>query len=178
MDLLIVVDMQNDFINGALGTKQARKMTYYAIEQIYRYKGEIIYTMDTHDEHYLESNEGKHLPIVHCLKNTEGWELIPMLKAYQEEKHSLVIEKSTFGSPALVETLKTHYPDVSSILIIGLCTDLCVMVNALLLKSFFPDVKITVDALRTAGTTPKSHLQALALMKKCQIDIINEDIKK
>lgn len=162
---LIVIDMQNDFITGSLGTKQAEEITKNVIDKVHEYQNaglEIIYTRDTHGEDYLETPEGKKLPVVHCVKGTKGWEIAPGVYA----ENSLVIDKPTFGY------LGWNRFDFEEIEIVGLCTDICVVSNALILKAMFPSAKISVDSSCCAGVTPESHEAALETMKMCQIDVI------
>ena len=169
---LIVIDMQNDFIDGALGTKEAEAMLPRALARVKEAAADpdtrLIFTQDTHDADYLSSAEGKKLPVPHCIKPQKGWEICPALAPYAAR--TTVIEKSAFGSAALPEAVK----DCDHLLLIGLCTDICVISNALLLKAFSPEKPIAVDASACAGVTPASHHQALAVMKMCHIDILNE----
>ncbi|MBR4344845.1 MAG: cysteine hydrolase [Lachnospiraceae bacterium] len=165
---LIVVDMQKDFIDGSLGTKEAVAIVPNVIKKIgeYRENGwEIFYTKDTHEENYMNTNEGKHLPVIHCIKGTDGWEIPEEIQVSE----GMVIEKNTFGYFNWgVFDLDT----VDEIELIGLCTDICVVSNALILKAMFPETRITVDASCCAGVTPESHKAALETMKMCQIEII------
>ena len=175
MKVLVVVDMQNDFINGALGTKEAEAIVPGVVEKIREFDGEIIATRDTHGEEYLESEEGKHLPVVHCVKGTEGWEIgREVEEALSGKPGYRVIDKPSFGSVELGECVKkldeTGEP-VEEITLIGLCTDICVISNALLLKAYLPEVPVRVEASCCAGVTPQSHEQALEAMKMCQIEI-------
>lgn len=168
---LVVVDVQVDFVNGALGTKEAQEMVPALLEKIQEEKKRgtrLVFTKDTHQETYLETQEGKNLPVEHCIKGTEGWELIPELREY--EKEAVVVEKPTFGSVKLPEKVQ----DVQEIVLVGLCTDICVISNALLLKAYYPEKRIQVDAKCCAGVTPDSHKNALEAMKCCQIQVINE----
>lgn len=167
MKTLIVVDVQNDFVTGALGTPEAQAIIPNVKEKIQEYvrnNHQIIFTRDTHQENYLETNEGKNLPVPHCIEGTEGWNIIDGL----EVPNCSYIDKPTFGW--------THWNTKSfeEIEIIGLCTDICVVSNALILKAMFPEIKITVDASCCAGVTPESHKSALTTMKMCQINIIGE----
>lgn len=170
---LIVVDMQNDFIDGALGTKEAQAIVPNVKKKIEEYKArgdEIIFTKDTHYyDSYLYTNEGQHLPVGHCIKDTEGWNISKEL----DTKCCNIIDKNTFGYNAW--DLHITQEDVDDeIELVGLCTDICVISNALILKATFPEMKITVDASCCAGVTPKSHQAALITMKMCQIDVIGE----
>lgn len=163
---LIVVDMQNDFIDGSLGTPKAQAIVpaVKAKIQAYRDRGdEIIFTRDTHGADYLSTPEGKKLPVVHCVQDTQGWELAPGL--WQEGE--TIINKPTFGYTGWADM------DFQQVELVGLCTDICVVSNALLLKALFPEVEISVDASCCAGVTPESHQAALLTMKMCQIDVIN-----
>lgn len=166
--VLIVIDMQNDFINGALGTKEAQAIVPNVKKKIEEYKArgdEIIFTRDTHSANYLETNEGKHLPVEHCIQGTYGW-LVAEEVNYPEYRH---INKRTFGY-----TLWGYEKDFEEVELVGLCTDICVVSNALILKAQFPEINITVDASCCAGTTPANHIAALTTMKACQIDVIND----
>ena len=175
MKVLVAVDMQNDFIDGALGTKEAEAIVPGVAEKIRAFDGKVIATRDTHGEHYLESEEGKHLPVVHCVKGTEGWEICGEVEeALRGKPGYLTIDKPSFGSVELGEYVKrldeTEGP-VAEITLIGLCTDICVISNALLLKAYLPEVPVRVEASCCAGVTPQSHEQALEAMKMCQIEI-------
>ena len=176
MKVLVVVDMQNDFIDGSLGTKEAQKILPGVVEKIRNYKGRVNATRDTHGRDYLNSAEGKQLPVVHCVKDTEGWQIRPEVEeAVREKTGSRILDKPTFGSVELGEYMRqldqTEGP-VEEITLIGLCTDICVISNALLLKAYLPEVSIRVEASCCAGVTPESHEQALGAMKMCQITII------
>ena len=175
MKVLVVVDMQNDFINGALGTKEAEAVVPGVVEKIREFDGKIIATRDTHGEDYLESEEGKHLPVVHCVKGTEGWEIRREVEeALRAKSGYRVIDKPAFGSVELgkcVKKLDETEESVEEITLIGLCTDICVISNALLLKAYLPEVPVRVEASCCAGVTPQSHEQALEAMKMCQIEI-------
>ena len=168
--LLIVVDMQNDFIDGALGTKEAVAIGPNVEKKVKEFAGDVIYTKDTHIEKYMETREGKNLPVPHCIKGTDGWNLSPGLASLCEAAGNEVIEKRTFGSKELPLFLQEKYPEgLEEIELVGLCTDICVISNAMVLKAWFPEVKITVDASCCAGVTPKSHKNALEAMKMCQV---------
>lgn len=171
MDILIVVDMQNDFIDGALGTKEAVKIVPEIVKKIQGFEGEIIYTRDTHEENYLDTQEGQKLPVAHCIRGTKGWEICSQLEKLRREK-DIVIDKPTFGSMDLGELLKEKEKDseITSITLVGLCTDICVISNALLCKASLPEVPIYVDGACCAGVTPESHETALAAMRMCQIN--------
>jgi nicotinamidase-related amidase len=167
-NILIVVDMQNDFIDGSLGTKEAVAIVPNVIKKIaeYRARGdEIIFTADTHFDDYLSTNEGKHLPVMHCIKGTDGWKISSLL----DVGNSKVIEKPTFG----YLEWKNVIEDVDELCIelVGLCTDICVVSNALILKATFPSATIKVDSTCCAGVTPASHSSALSTMQMCQIEV-------
>lgn len=167
--LLVVVDMQKDFVNGALGTKEAEKIVPNVKRKIEEYEeagDEIVFTLDTHQPSYLDTQEGKNLPVVHCVKETEGWELDNSLKDFKGKR----FEKNTFGSTELAEYVKDK--KYESIELIGLCTDICIISNALLIKAFLPEMPVLVDSSCCAGVTPKSHENALNAMKVCQIKIV------
>ena len=167
--LLIVVDMQNDFINGALGTKEAMEILPKVIDKIKNYKGEIIFTRDTHGKEYLKTQEGKNLPVEHCIEGTYGWQLQEEIQRLAEKKESRIINKPSFGSLELPNIIKDF--KVSNIEIVGLCTGICVISNAMILKAAMPEVNISVDSSCCAGVTPESHDNALRAMKMCQIEI-------
>lgn len=171
--ILVVVDMQNDFVTGVLGTKEAVSIVPNVVEKIKSYKGKIIYTRDTHNKWYMETQEGKNLPIEHCIEHTHGWELIPELIGLQEEMESQVFNKPTFGSTNLAEYLKglSSVETIEEIELIGVCTDICVISNAMLIKAFLPEVKIAVDESCCAGVTPEGHKNAIQIMRTCQIEI-------
>ena len=172
-NILIVVDMQVDFICGALGTKEACEIVSRVKEKIGNFDGKVIYTRDTHEADYMETREGKYLPIPHCIRGTDGWQLHPELRSLRAD---LVVDKPTFGSLRLVENLLAmHEKDpLASVTLIGLCTDICVISNAMLIKAALPEVDIVVDADCCAGVTPQSHETALSAMKACQITVENE----
>lgn len=167
MKTLIVVDMQNDFIDGSLGTKEAHAIVPNVKKKIQEYQNrgdEIIFTRDTHQSDYLDTPEGKKLPVVHCIEGTKGWQIADGL----EVEGCTYIDKPTFGW--------THWNErtFQEIEMVGLCTDICVVSNALILKATFPSVEITVDASCCAGVTPQTHLAALETMKMCQILVTGE----
>ena len=170
--ILIVVDMQKDFVDGALGTREAAAIVPAVVRKIRDHDGPIIATYDTHFDAYLQSNEGSHLPVPHCVKGTEGWQLDARVAHVLAEKGYTPVEKHTFGSvdlPALVETAADD--DAFTIELVGLCTDICVVSNALLLKAHFPETEIYVDPACCAGVTPESHEAALKTMAMCQIQM-------
>ena len=170
MKILVVVDMQNDFIDGALGTPEAVKIVPYVKELIRNFDGKVLFTRDTHFAEYMDTQEGKHLPVKHCIKGTAGWEIRPELDALRK---TAPIDKLTFGSSELPEILAKE-ENIESITFIGLCTDICVISNVMITKAFFPEIPLMVDAKACAGVTPESHKNALAAMKMCQITIVNE----
>lgn len=171
--ILVVVDMQNDFINGSLGSKQAAAIVDNAVNKIKEFDGEIFVTLDTHFENYLQTSEGKKLPVAHCIKNTNGWELNDKIRSALDKHNFTRVEKNTFGSVELASLIRSAVGnDDFSIELIGLCTDICVVSNALILKANFPEVPITVDSSCCAGVTPQMHDAAIETMKSCQIDII------
>ena len=173
-NILIVVDMQNDFIDGSLGTKEAQGIVTSVAEKIRNFEGDIYGTLDTHEEDYLSTQEGKNLPVVHCVKGTEGWELNPSVAELIDEP---AIEKPTFGSVRLGEVLAalSRKAPVEDITLIGLCTDICVISNAMIAKAYLPEVPVIVDASCCAGVTPASHNNALEAMKVCQIQVVNQE---
>lgn len=170
MKLLVVVDMQKDFVDGALGTKEARAIVDNVVKKVTEEKeagARIIFTMDTHGTNYPETLEGKNLPVEHCIRETDGWKLIPCLRPLAEG--CKIIEKPTFGSSELAHLAASgNYEEIE---LIGLCTDICVISNALLLKAAVPETPISIDASCCAGVTPESHKNALEAMKMCQIII-------
>ena len=170
MKYLIVVDMQNDFINGALGSKDAEAIVPRVLETVRGFDGRVIFTRDTHGEDYLSTREGRHLPVKHCVRGTEGHEICPELLPYAKT----VVDKETFGSVELAELIRSYGEDIDEIVLLGLCTDICVVSNALLLKAANPERDITVDAACCAGVTPDTHNAALTTMKMCQIKVIGE----
>ncbi len=175
-NFLIVVDMQRDFVDGALGTPEAAAILGAVSERIRSWEGPIVVTLDTHQENYLDTAEGKKLPVPHCIRETEGWELHPAIKEALAGKKYTAVEKPTFGSvqlPQIIRVLSDGGP--VSFTVIGLCTDICVVSNALLLKAHYPETAIAVDAACCAGVTPAAHEAALATMRSCQIDILNAD---
>ena len=168
MELLVIVDMQRDFIDGALGTKEAVAILSYVENAIKSHKGKVLFTRDTHDAAYLETQEGNKLPVPHCIRNTEGWQIHPSLAPLVR---SDPIDKETFGSVKLGRMV-ADMTDVSAVTLMGLCTDICVVSNALIIKATFPDAAVKVDRTCCAGVTPDSHNAALTTMAMCQIDVI------
>ena len=170
MKVLCVIDMQNDFIDGALGTKEAEAIVenVKAKIELYRKNGDtVIFTRDTHSEDYMNTQEGKNLPVPHCIKGSKGWEVSEKLDTASYK----IIDKPTFGSFELAEYIST-LADVEEIELIGLCTDICVISNAMILKARFTETPIKVDSSCCAGVTPESHSNALTAMKMCQINCI------
>lgn len=167
--LLLVIDMQNDFVSGSLGSEEARAIVGNVaskVKQAVEEKTDIIFTRDTHGEDYLSTQEGRNLPVVHCLKNTWGWEIVDELSPYVEN----VIDKPTFGSLELAHiVIEKGYTDIE---VIGLCTDICVVSNVMILKAAVPEAIVTVDSACCAGVTKESHQSALDTMKMCQAQII------
>ena len=170
MKILVVVDMQNDFIDGALGTPEAEQIVPYVKERIQNFDGKVLFTRDTHFADYMNTQEGKNLPVKHCIKGTPGWEIHPELDALRTTDP---IDKLTFGSADLPKILAKE-ENIEEITFIGLCTDICVISNVMVTKAFFPEIPLVVDALGCAGVTPESHKNALAAMKMCQVTVINE----
>lgn len=171
MKILVVVDMQNDFIDGALGSKEAAAITENVklkIKTAVQNNETVIYTRDTHTQDYINTQEGKNLPIIHCVKDTLGWMIADGI--YQEG--CKIIDKPSFGSVELAEWI-AEQKDVESIELIGLCTDICVISNAMVIKAKLPEIPVLVDASCCAGVTPQSHLNALEAMKMCQITVHN-----
>lgn len=173
--IVVIVDMQNDFILGPLGSGEAQaallkisKMIEEESENTY-----FIFTQDTHGKNYLSTPEGKKLPVEHCIKGTDGWKIHPSLTKHFYDS-PLTVEKPTFGSIELMEMLDDmiEVTDETEVLFCGVCTDICVVSNALMAKAWFPEIKITVDSKLCAGTTPEAHEAALTTMKSCQIDVI------
>ena len=170
-NILLVIDMQNDFIDGALGTPEAVAIVPNVREKIRNFDGTVLFTRDTHGENYMETQEGKNLPVPHCIRGTEGWQIRPEL---EELRVTEPIDKGTFGSDELGKILRDLNDEdpIGTITVIGLCTDICVISNALLAKAFLPEVPIEVDASCCAGVTPESHENALKAMASCQIRIV------
>lgn len=170
---LIVVDMQKDFVDGALGTPEAQAIIPAAVSEIENFDGTIIATFDTHSEDYLTTAEGKKLPVTHCVKDTAGWQLDGKIRSALDKKGYTPVIKHTFGSTDLPEVIKTKAAGEDfAVELIGLCTDICVVSNALLLKANFPEKSICVKQNCCAGVTPQLHDSAIATMQSCQIDII------
>lgn len=174
--ILVVIDMQNDFIDGALGTPEAAAIVENVKAKILSYPRENVFaTRDTHHQYYMETQEGRNLPVPHCIRGTEGWQIRPEIAALIFPDH--IIDKPTFGSTQLaklMEILERREEDGIEIELVGLCTDICVVSNALLLKASMPETPISCDASCCAGVTPAKHEAALETMRSCQIRIIND----
>jgi nicotinamidase-related amidase len=170
--LLLVIDMQTDFVDGALGTAEAVAIIPNVLREIAKYeKVDIIATRDTHPDEYMETREGRHLPVPHCIKGTPGWEIHPAIAPALEG--CLVIDKPTFGSTELCDHIvKLASEEEIEVTLIGLCTDICVVSNAMLIKAALPEIEVSVVADACAGVTPDTHSAALTTMKMCQINII------
>ncbi len=173
MDILVVVDMQNDFISDALGTTEATLIVSKVAEKIKSFDGKVIFTRDTHGTDYLSTQEGKNLPVEHCIEGTKGWEIHSELETLRTEP---AFDKPSFGSIEFSLMLREldKKEHIDSLCFIGLCTDICVLSNAIIAKAALPEVPVYVDASCCAGVTPESHKTALAAMKPCQIQVINE----
>ena len=174
MKYLIVVDMQNDFITGSLGTKEAEAILPKVIDKVKDFDGTVVYTKDTHGKDYMTTQEGKNLPVEHCIEGTWGWELAGELEVLS--KPNKVFNKPTFGSLELAKYLveENEKETIEEIELCGLCTDICVISNAFVIKASLTEVPVSVDASCCAGVTPESHLNALAAMKICQVAVTNE----
>ncbi len=169
--ILLVIDMQNDFIDGALGSKEAVSIVPGVAERISEFDGEIIFTRDTHFDNYLSTSEGRKLPVKHCIKDSFGWQISSQLPIPSEAR---IVDKETFGSPKLAELLLRENAEraITEIELVGLCTDICVISNAILLKNYLPECEINVNSELCRGVTPRSHENALAAMAACQINVI------
>lgn len=172
--ILVVVDMQNDFIDGSLGTKEAQAIVPRVVEKMREYDPWNTYlTRDTHYENYLDTQEGRNLPVEHCIEGTHGWQLHPLIA--EAGAKAEIVDKPTFGSNKLAAMLMIERAkEALEIELVGLCTDICVVSNALLLKAAMPEAPISVDASCCAGVTPESHRHALETMKMCQIQVTND----
>lgn len=178
MKVLVVVDMQHDFVDGVLGTPEAQAIVPNVAMKVARYRGDvdsvILYTRDTHYDNYLETLEGKNLPVPHCIYGTKGWEIVPEVYI---EGDTAVVDKHTFGCHNIANHVQALVArcyeslEIDSIEIVGLCTDICVVSNALILKSVFTDIPIIVDSACCAGTSPSAHEKALDTMMSCQIEV-------
>lgn len=172
-DALIVVDMQNDFIDGVLGTKEAISIVPGVVEAVKNFKGIVLFTRDTHSSSYMSTEEGKNLPVPHCIKGTTGWEIRDEIKPYITTPP---IDKETFGSSELITRLQelNRKEEIKTVTLIGLCTDICVISSAIIAKASLPNAHIRVVSSLTAGVSPESHERALRAMESCQIEIIKE----
>lgn len=175
--VLIVIDVQNDFVSGPLGSPEAQAIVPNVVEKVRNWDGELIFTRDTHFDNYFDTLEGQKLPVAHCIIDTYGWHIIDELRNYAcnlgpVKRCRGIIDKNTFGH----EGWRQKFADCEEIEfeLCGLCTDICVISNALALRMHYPNSKITVDASCCAGVTPEKHAAALEVMKSCQIDVINE----
>ena len=170
-NLFVVVDMQNDFIDGSLGTKEAVAFVDNVIAEIAKYDTKGIFaTRDTHPVNYLETQVGKNLPGLHCVKGTDGWQVNEKVKTAL--KDAVVIDKPTFGSKILAEEItKIAEKEDITVTLVGLCTDICVVSNAILIKAYLPEIPVKVIASCCAGVTPESHEAALATMRMCQVQV-------
>ena len=188
MNVLVVVDMQNDFIDGSLGTQEAQAIVPKVVEKLKNIDREntlVLFTKDTHKNNYMETFEGKMLPVKHCIENTTGWSINKEISSVIDNmdgvltyssstiKHSRVY-KNTFGSDDLRNFFNKHKDEIDEVEFCGLCTDICVVSNVLMARQEMPDKIITVDAGCCAGVTPEKHKAALEVMKSCQINVINE----
>lgn len=172
-NILVVVDMQNDFIDGALGTAEAVQIVPNVEKKIAGFDGKVIFTRDTHEENYMETQEGKKLPVPHCIRGTKGWEIREGLEVYRKGE---TYDKPSFGSIELGQALKAMDEEekIAKITFVGICTDICVISNVMIAKAFLPEVEIEVDASCCAGVSIETHKNALEAMKVCQVKVINE----
>lgn len=168
---LIVVDMQRDFVTGTLGTGEARGIAAAVAKKVREFPGEVVFTLDTHGADYRDTQEGKRLPVEHCVRGTEGWALIPELEEIRRQRGCRVFEKNTFGSLELAAFLAGLYErgELESVELAGVCTDICVVSNALLVKAYLPELPVEVDAACCAGVTPEKHRAALETLESCQV---------
>ncbi len=173
-DYLLVIDLQNDFVDGALGTPEAVSIVGDVAAYARAFEGTVVFTRDTHGEDYLQTQEGANLPVAHCVAGTRGWELAPAIAEVQRALDAPVFDKPTFGSTELASWLKRQDAEhpIASIELCGLCTDICVVSNALLIKAVLPEVPVRVRASLCAGVTPASHEAALATMRSCQVAVL------
>jgi len=172
-DILIVVDMQNDFITGSLGTLEAQAILPRVVDRVKGHQGPVLFTRDSHGPEYLNSQEGQFLPVLHCQKGSEGWQIARELEALRALP---AIDKPVFGSWELGEKLiaMNHAEAIAGVTLVGLCTDICVISNALIVKAALPEARVRVDAACCAGATPRGHRTALQALKPCQVIIENE----
>lgn len=172
-NILVVVDMQKDFVDGALGSKEAVSIIDNACRKIRSFEGDIYVTLDTHNEDYMTTEEGRKLPVPHCIKDTEGWKLNADIEKALEDKNPVIIEKPTFGSQKLAELIaEKNKGEKLSVELIGICTDICVISNALTIRAHNTECEITVDSSCCAGVSPEAHNAALTVMKSCLINVI------
>jgi len=171
---LIIVDMQKDFVTGPLGTKEAQAMLPCLLKKLDAIVAEgavdLIFTQDTHADNYLDTQEGRNLPVPHCIKKSDGWQIVPELQKFTQRAKA-VVEKKSFGSTRLPSLIKPY----EVVEFAGVCTDICVISNALLIKAFYPEQRVQIDAACCAGSTPEAHRKALDVMANCQCKIINDD---
>ena len=174
MKCLVVIDVQNDFVTGSLGTAEAVEMLPRLLEKMRSFEGAILMTIDTHEENYLETQEGRMLPVKHCIMGTEGWRFPEEVNALRESRGARIYAKPTFGSEKLVADLKRLYEsdELESVELVGLCTDICVISNAMVLRAAFPETEIEILSDCCAGVTPQSHQTALDAMRACQFTIV------
>lgn len=170
---LVVIDMQKDFVDGSLGTPEAQAIVDDVAAYARAFEGTVAFTRDTHEADYLQTQEGRNLPVEHCIRDTAGWQLVPALEAVRADRQAPVFDKPTFGSVELVWWLAQQNDDapIDSIEVIGLCTDICVVSNALLIKAHFPEIPVRTHAHLCAGVTPAAHEAALATMRSCQVEV-------
>ena len=176
MKVLVVVDVQNDFVTGALGTPEAQAMLPKLVDKVKGFDGEVWFTKDTHEPDYLSTQEGKYLPVEHCIKGTAGWEFAPELEVLigSMGEKARVFEKPTFGSVKLADALSElrSSGELESVELVGICTDICVVSNALLIKANMPELPVLVDGSCCAGVTPEKHSAALEVMASCQVQMV------
>lgn len=172
-DILLVIDMQNDFVTDALGTKEAQEIVPALTDKIKSFQGTVLYTLDTHFDNYMDTQEGHNLPVPHCIRGTKGWELVPDLAALQQKSKSKCYEKITFSSKELAMDLAKEHEinPISSITLTGVCTDICVVSNAMTIKAFLPEVPLYVEEALTAATSPEMKAKTLDVLKCCQVTV-------
>lgn len=173
-NILVVVDMQNDFIDGALGTPEAVAILPNVQKRIDNFDGPVYFTRDTHTADYLATQEGRKLPVPHCILGTDGWQIAPSLDT---SRAAAIFDKPTFGSVALMHEMvrQNAREPIGSVTLIGVCTDICVLSNAMLIKAALPEIRVCIDASCCAGVTPDNHRTALAAVGPCQIEVIGND---
>lgn len=173
-ELLVIVDMQNDFLTGALGTAEGQAILPAVTDFVRGWAGELVFTRDTHTPDYLNTQEGKNLPVVHCVKGTEGWQLAGELDALAKQRGCKVFDKPAFGSTELAHWAAARHAQqpFDRISLAGVCTDICVISNALLLKAALPEVPVQVYGSLCAGVSPESHTRALEAMRVCQVQVV------